>query len=190
MIPPDKLNLFQFWAGDGQGKGRGAQAVGPPGGGRTGNAPAPGAGQGTGTAGAGPQSRSCRGPLDSPDKPGGQKSLRLSSQPSQAWCSSLQGGAFGPKHQPPPDTPSTSCRSGIFVFQFSFPRTTMCSMPSLGGGCLPPPTLLPAGLAPARWKAKGFFPQWDAPERSGRAARPRLLRVGQERYPAPRALNA
>lgn len=102
-------------------------------------------------------------------------------------------GASSPEHQPPPDTPGTSCRSGIFVFQFSFPRTTTCSMPSLGGGCsfpLPSPTLLPAGSAPARWKAKGFFPQWDAPEGSGRAARPRLLHVGQEQCPAPRALNA
>lgn len=40
MIPPDRLNPFQFWAGDRQGKGRGARAVGPLGGGRTGNAPA------------------------------------------------------------------------------------------------------------------------------------------------------
>lgn len=148
---PDRLKPFQFWAGDGQGKGRGARAVGPPGGGRTGNAPVPGAGQGTGTAGAGPQSGSCRGTLDSSGKPGGWKSLWLSSQPSQAWCSSLLG-VSNPEHQPPPDTPGTSCKSGTFVFQFSFPRTTTCSMPSLGGGCsfpLPPPTLLPAGSAPA-----------------------------------------
>lgn len=39
-------------------------------------------------------------------------------------------------------------------------------------------------------KPKAFFPQWDAPEGLGRAARPRLLRVGQEQCPAPRALNA
>lgn len=56
----------------------------------------PGAGRGTGTAGAGPQSRSCRGALDSPGKPGAWKSLWLSSQPSQAWCSSLLGGLPAP----------------------------------------------------------------------------------------------
>lgn len=29
MIPPDRLNPFQFWVGDGQGKGRGARAGDP-----------------------------------------------------------------------------------------------------------------------------------------------------------------
>lgn len=146
MIPPDRLNPFQFWVGDGQGKGRGAWAGDP--------WEVAGQGmllhqeQGREQAQWGwPQSRSHRRALDSSGKPGGWKS----SQPSQAWCSSLLG-ASNLEHQRPPDTPGTSCKLGTFVFQFSFPRTTTYSMPSLGGSCsfpLLPPTLLPTGSAPA-----------------------------------------
>lgn len=70
------------------------------------------------------------------------------------------GGASSPEHQPPPDTPSTSCRSGTFVFQFSFPRTTTCSMPSLGGGCsfpLPPPYFASSRLSPSPMESERLF---------------------------------
>lgn len=107
-------------------------------------------------SGAGPQSRSHRGALDSSGKPGGWKSLWLSSQPSQAWCSSLLR-ASNLEHQPPSDTPGTSCKLGTFVFQFSFPRTTTCSMPSLGGGCSFPLLCFQQAQPQPDGKPKAFF---------------------------------
>lgn len=159
MIPPHRLNPFQFWAGDGQGKGRGARAVGPPGGGKTGNAPAPGAGQGTGTAGAGPQSRSCQGALDSPGKAGGRKSLWLSSQPSQAWCSSLLGGlpALSTSLLL---TPQHKLQVGNLCFPVFLSKDNLLQYAQLGRGLqLPPatPYFASSRLSPSPMESQRLF---------------------------------
>lgn len=159
MIPPHRLNPFQFWAGDGQGKGRGARAVGPPGGGKTGNTPAPGAGQGTGTAGAGPQSRSCQGALDSPGKAGRRKSLWLSSQPSQAWCSSLLGGlpALSTSLLL---TPQHKLQVGNLCFPVFLSKDNLLQYAQLGRGLqLPPatPYFASSRLSPSPMESQRLF---------------------------------
>lgn len=165
--------------------------MGPLGGGRTGNAPAPGAGQEQAQQGLVPKA----GPAE------GHWILQVNQEDGKAFGSAsnqTKPGAPASWGLPVPSTslllkpPSTSCK-GTFVFQFSFPRTTTCSMASLGGAaaspCHPLLCFQQAQPQPDR-KPKAFFPQWDAPEGSGRAARPQLLCVGQEQCPAPHALNA
>lgn len=113
-------------------------------------------------------------------------------------------GASSAKHQPPPGTPSlpsTSCGSGMFVFQFSFPRTATHSITSWGtgpGAAATPwspaaPHSASSRLCPSPMETliKGFSLQSDTLRALGRAARPRLLlRTEREEHPDSRALNA